>query len=54
VMERVGDVKTRREQLDTTLLTAVPKWRSNLLTSVSAQAATPLQQVSMTIIIIIL
>lgn len=43
-MERVGDVKTKREELETTLLASVPKWRSDLLTSVSVQTAPPLQQ----------
>ena len=43
-MERVGDVKIKREELETTLLASVPKWRSDLLTSVSVQTAPPLQQ----------
>ena len=45
VKERVGDVKIKREELETNLLTSVPKWRSYLLTSVSVQTAPPLQQV---------
>ena len=52
-MERVGDVKTKREELETTLLASVPKWRSDLLTSVSVQTAPPLQQVYNMIILCI-